>query len=165
MTRIKVLWPKSDNSAFLSFAIPSPFPGPCPHYTNKCHYPHTLRYRLSHKILSSPVSSIWQFAHATQIIWGLMKALLFLSLIITSLLTCIGRPDSTSLLQHCAKRFLSFEVYKIPGMVIAKHLLKQWKYNFILGLSFTRITKKKKPNKQFLHNYFRPMGIDSLKKK
>lgn len=96
--------------------------------------------------------------------WGLMKALLFLSLIITSLLTCIGRPDSTSLLQHCAKRFLSFEVYKIPGMVIAKHLLKQWKYNFNLGLSFTRITKKKKPNKQFLHNYFRPMGIDSLKK-
>lgn len=72
MTRIKELWPKPDNSAFLSLAIPSPFPVPRSHYKNKCHYPHMLR--LSHKILSSPVSSIWQFAHATHIIWGLMKA-------------------------------------------------------------------------------------------
>lgn len=61
-----------------------------------------------HGTLSSLVRSVRQFARATRIICGLMKALLFLPLIITSLLTCVGRSESTSPLQRCAKRFSSF---------------------------------------------------------
>lgn len=107
----------------------------------RCHCPHALDTG------SLPSHSHPRWAQSDTLpmqICGLVKALLFLPVIITSLLTSNGRHDSTSPLQRSPKAFfLSSEVYKMPGTT-AKHQLSQWKVSFQFGAVFYW-NKKKRP--------------------